>query len=160
MCLYHIPSTKVTVCLRQVLLVLVCQLPLLQLPHPHPSSCHLTPPLLSSLPPASSQPPAAYMRMVKATVSSTDPSSAPGTQLVHTMSGARATHYKRKLQAQESSDNDPKVSRVQKLPLCKGGQPTRAHKKYKKKNFCPVKMKSLSKAIDSLKAYNSNKIFL
>lgn len=52
-----------------------------------------------------------------------------------------------------------KLSQVHNLPVCTlCGQPTQGHKKYKRKTFCPVKMMSTSKGLDS-RVYGSYEHF-
>lgn len=71
---------------------------------------------------------------------------------------ARATLYKRK-HTGNLTNVGAKKSHVQKLPVCTlCSQPTRGHKKYKKKTFCPVKMMSTSKGLNS-RVYTSYEHF-
>ncbi|XP_073767304.1 uncharacterized protein si:ch211-243p7.3 isoform X2 [Danio rerio] len=75
------------------------------------------------------------------TKSSSQPDSHP--------SWSRATIYKRK-HKDTLTQVGAKQSRVHNLPICTLCQkPMQGHKKYKKKNFCPVKMMSPSKGLDN-----------
>lgn len=71
---------------------------------------------------------------------------------------AKATLYKRK-HTGNLTNVGAKKSHVQKLPVCTlCSQRTQGHKKYKKKAFCPVKMMSTSKGLNS-RVYTSYEDF-
>lgn len=75
----------------------------------------------------------------------TESSSQPNTP----PSWSRATVYKRK-HRDTLTQVGAKRSRIYHLPICTLCQkPMQGHKKYKKKNFCPVKMMSTSKGLDN-----------
>lgn len=62
---------------------------------------------------------------------------------------SRSCVYKRK-KTDTLSEVGAKLSRVHHLPICTlCNQPTQGHKKYKKKNFCVVKMMSTSKGLEN-----------
>ncbi len=99
-------------------------------------------------------------RVIPATSTNTTPVTMSDTsQSIDSPSAwARATLYKRK-HTGNLTNVGAKKSQVQKLPVCTlCSQPTRGHKKYKKKTFCPVKMMSTSKGLNS-RVYTSYEHF-